>query len=165
MDNPYTGEYEPFGVRAAFPGQVGLERYIACDAQIAGYRITGYGKDHLLITLESIANVPADVRYAHDIVMANVLLTMDAARRFAVANGGNYPQDLSEAGADGKTLVDLLPNGELLIHPVYGVLANPQDGAGLADYGSVGYIGLDLGGDGTISDFVIEGTDAVVSSS
>lgn len=158
FNNPYTGEtHEPSGTRARFPGQMGLELYPSCDGeQVLGYRISGYGVDHQLIVLESLAGVPADVRYVHDVVVANAFLVADAARRWADSNGGEFPTDLgSDAGSDGKTLVDLLPNGRLLVNPVYGREIEPVDGSAMGS-GSVGYVPW-ASSEGFTRSFMIEG--------
>lgn len=156
MENPYTDEPEPSHVRARFPGQIGIEAYTLCDGNVAGYRITGYGKGHMLITLESLANVPADDLHKHDETMANALLVLDAAERWASAYNGRYPQDVNgDTNNDGKTLIGMLPNGELLINAYSGTKTVPEDGLGLANTGTVGYLGADSG-NGYIDSFNIE---------
>jgi len=152
FDNVYSGEYEPSGLRALAPGQMGIEEY-ACGGTVYGYRITGYGKDRMLITLESLDNVPADVRYKHDVTIANAYLVLDAAKRFAQTNDGVFSTDIAgDRNKDGKILQQLLPNGNLLINPFEGVNTEPQDGLGLAVPGAIGYGGADSGpGDSTVS--------------
>ena len=155
VDNPYTGETEPSGIRAAAPGQIGLEAYV-CDGTALGYRITGYGKDHMLITLESLGNVPADVLSNHDISVANAFLVRETALLFAATNDGVFSTDVAgDTNKDGKTLKDLLPNGELLLNPFESVYSEPEDGVGLGWHGAVGYLGADSGS-GYIDAFTIE---------
>ena len=155
VDNPYTGETEPSGIRAAAPGQIGLESYV-CNGTVLGYRITGYGKNHMLITLESLGNVPADVLSNHDITVANAFLVRETALLFGATNDGEFSTDVAgDTNKDGKTLQDLLPNGELLLNPFESVHTEPQDGVGLGWHGAVGYIGADSGG-GYIDAFTIE---------
>ena len=155
VDNPYTGETEPSGIRASNPGQIGLESYM-CNGTVLGYRITGYGKDHMLITLESLGNVPADVLNNHDISVANAFLVRETALLFAATNDGVFSTDVAgDTNKDGKTLKDLLPNGELLLNPFESVHSEPQDGLGLAWHGGVGYMGSDSG-NGYIDSFTIE---------
>ena len=155
FDNVYSGEYEPSGLRALAPGQIGIEEY-ACGGTVYGYRITGYGKDRMLITLESLDNVPADVRYKHDVTIANAYLVLDAAKRFAQTNDGVFSTDIAgDRNKDGKILQQLLPNGNLLINPFEGVNTEPQDGLGLAVPGAIGYGGADSGS-GAIDTFVME---------
>ena len=155
VDNPYTGETEPSGIRASNPGQIGLESYM-CNGTVLGYRITGYGKDHMLITLESLGNVPADVLSNHDITVANAFLVRETALLFAATNDGVFSTDVAgDTNKDGKTLQDLLPNGELLLNPFESVHSEPQDGLGLAWHGGVGYMGSDSG-NGYIDSFTIE---------
>jgi len=141
--NPYTGMPEELGPRARFRGQTAFERYLTCDGSnlIAGYRINGYGLDHQLVQFESVDRVPADSRWVHDIVVANAYLVLDAAQRWAATNEGRYPGDLSEQGLDGKTLIDLLPGGNLLPNPVYGGIYEPMDGPP-GDVGDVGYMAI-----------------------
>jgi hypothetical protein len=158
MTNAYTGELEPSSVRATFPGQIGIEAY-TCGGTVSGYRITGYGKDHLLITLETLEKVPADVRYSHDITVANAFLVMDAARRYSEANNGVFPADISgDMDGDGKTLQDLLLDGTLLINPFTSLKTEPQDGLGLAIPGAIGYSGADSGS-GDFDTYTMEAYD------
>jgi hypothetical protein len=156
MLNVYTGEFEPSGIRAMCAGQIGLEGYY-CDGTEYGYRVTGYGKDHTLITLEALEKVPADVRYTHDVTVANAFLLLDAAKRFAAANNGVFSLDVNgDTNQDGKTLIDMLPNGELLINPFEGQKTEPQDGNALGIAGAIGYIGYDTVGSGEVDGFNIE---------
>jgi hypothetical protein len=159
MKNAYSGEDEPSTFRAASAGQIGLEVY-ECDSTVVGYRVTGYGKDHMLITLEALDNVPADVRYTHDVSVANALEVRDAAMRFAAADNGVFSTDTCcDTNHDGKTLIELLqPTGFLLINPFEGQNTEPQDGLGLAWHGAVGYLGSDSSA-GSIDVFTIETYD------
>ena len=52
-----------------------------------------------------------------DSVMANAYLVRDAAETWAALNGGVYARDTREELADGRSIEDLLPNGELLMNP------------------------------------------------
>lgn len=151
--NPYSGEYALEGLPGT-PGHIALEPYYDCSSNVVGYRITGYGKDQVLITLENVANVSPEERYMHDVTMANCWLVLDAVKRFAIANGGEYPQDLTDTNNDGKTVINLLPNGELLTNPVNSMQAEPADGGGTA--GGIGYFGRDSASDGTITSFTME---------
>lgn len=158
MTNAYTGEYEPSAIRASAPGQIGLEDY-TCGENVLGYRITGYGKDNMLITLEALANVPADLLYAHDVTVANALLVLDAAKRYAADNDGEFATDVAgDTDKNGNTLQDHLPNGRLLINPYMSVQVEPQDGLGLAVPGAIGYNGADSG-TGIIDVFAMEAYD------
>lgn len=155
LENPYTGEIGT-RVRAAYPGQIGLESYVVCGGNVAGYRITGYGKNHMLITLESLANVPPDDLHKHDETIANAYLVMDAALRWAAAYDGHYSSDVNgDTNHDGKTLIDMLSNGELLINAYSGMKTEPADGLALGNAGTVGYLGADSG-DGFLDSFNIE---------
>jgi hypothetical protein len=162
MTNAYTGELEPSNIRAAFPGQIGMEFY-NCGGTVSGYRITGYGKDHMLITLESLEKVPAEVRYTHDVTVANAFLLLDTAKRYAVNNNGVASSDVSgDTNEDGKTLTQMLPNASLLINPFEAAKTEPQDGVGLGIPGAIGYLGVDATGAGYIDTFVIEAYDCDV---
>ena len=164
MTNVYTGEREPSGIRATAAGQIGVEAY-SCADTVYGYRLTGYGKHHTLITLEALAKVPADVRSKHDVTVANTFTVFDAAKRFAASNNGVFSSDVNgDENPDGKTLAGLLPNGELLINPFEGVKSEPQDGLGLGIAGATGYLGVDGDGDGDIDGFVIEAYDCNLST-
>src|SRR5678815_478633 len=155
MENAYTGEQEPSTFRAAHPGQIGIEAY-TCGGAVSGYRITGYGENHVLITLEALDKVPADVRYTHDVTVANAFLVMDAAMRFAETNDGVFSTDTcGDENNDGKCLIQLLPNSQLLINPFEGSHSEPQDGLSLAFHGMIGYLGTDSGS-GDIDSFTIE---------
>jgi hypothetical protein len=161
LENPYSGEQEPSGLHAGAPGQIGIEDY-ACGGTVYGYRITGYGRDHMLTTLESLDNVPADVRYTHDVTVANAYLVMDAAKRFAETNDGVYSTDIAgDTNNNGQTLQDMLPNndhGGLLNNPFTGSATEPQDGLALATPGAIGHLGADSGS-GDIDSFTMEAYD------
>lgn len=161
LKNVYSGEQEPSGLRARSAGQIGIEEY-ACGGTVSGYRITGYGSDHMLITLESLDNVPADVRYTHDVTVANAYLVMDAAKRFAETNDGVYSTDIAgDTNNNGQTLQDMLPNNDhagLLNNPFTGSATEPQDGLGLGTPGAIGHLGSDSGS-GDIDSFVMEAYD------
>ena len=155
MTNPYSGEREPSGAWPLSPGQIGMEGY-ACDGVVLGYRITGYGRDGVVITLESLGNVPSDIRDDHDATIANALLVMDAAKRYAAANDGEFPSDVNAStNNDGNTLVDLLPDGALLLNPITDQQDNPVDGSTFGD-GSIGYTPRDVAGEGIQSSFLID---------
>lgn len=158
VDNPYSGELEPSGARAAAAGQIGVEAFNECENPYAviGYRITGYGRDHMLITLESLGNVPSHQISAQDATIANAFLVLDTAKRFAADNHGACSTDVAgDTDTNGKTLQDHLPNGMLLENGFTLANTEPQDGVGLATPGAVGYLGADSGS-GIIDSFTIE---------
>jgi len=158
MSNAYSGEMEPSGARAMAAGQIGIDRYHDCGNEYAllGYRITGYGKDHTLITLESLDNVPSDLVSAQDATIANAFLVLDAAKRFAADNHGTCSTDVAgDTDTNGNTLQDHLLNGMLLVNGFTSVNTEPQDGLGLAIPGAIGYLGADSGS-GIIDSFTIE---------
>jgi hypothetical protein len=54
LRNPYTGaETEPVGCAAATPGQVGYVVIVDHTGTNAGYTITGFGRDRLIVTLSN----------------------------------------------------------------------------------------------------------------
>lgn len=157
MTNVYSGEDEPSTIRAAAPGQIGIESY-ECGGLVLGYRVTGYGKNNVLIVLEALEKVPVEVRYDHDMTVANAYLVMDAALRFAANNDGVFSTDVAgDTNKEGSTLFDLFPYG-LLLNPLTGDKTEPQDGFGLATPGAIGYMGWDPGS-GNIDAFGIEAYD------
>src|SRR5262249_17756223 len=73
-------------------------------------------------------------------------LVFDAAMRFAANNDGVYSTDTwGDEDHDGKTLIQLLPGGNLLYNPFEGANTEPQDGLGLDWHGMIGYLGQDNG--------------------
>jgi hypothetical protein len=74
-----------------------------------------------------------------DTVIANAYIVRDAAEAFAAANNGLYPRLTTEKTLDGQTLIDLLPEGKLLLNPYWGVMDSPMDGFSEVP-GQVGYI-------------------------
>ncbi len=158
VNNPYSGEQEPSGARAMAPGQIGVQEFNECESpySVIGYRITGYGKDHTLITLEALDNVPSDLVAAHDATIANAFLVLDAAKRFAADNHGACSTDVAgDTDTNGQTLQDHLPSGMLLENGFTSENTEPQDGVGLGVPGAVGYLGADSGS-GIIDSFSIE---------
>jgi hypothetical protein len=154
--NPYSGEDEPSGTIGGSPGQIAVEAFQDCDDSVLGYRITGYGKEGVLVKLENLSSVPQELRSAHDALFANVRLVVDAAKAYAAANNGAYPSDVGGTpNLEGDTLVDLLPNGELLINPFTSMPDQPIDGSS-ASAGDIGYVPSDPVGDGTLGSFVID---------
>jgi len=78
-----------------------------------------------------------------DTVIANAYLVRDAAEAFAAANNGLYPWLTTSETPDGRSLIDFLPEGKLLVNPYWGGMDSPCDGAS-ALAGQVGYIVLFL---------------------
>ena len=74
-----------------------------------------------------------------DSVIANAYIVRDAAEAFATANNGVYARDpWYEETMDGRTLIDFLPEGKLLVNPYFGTRMDPMDGLAAAP-GQVGY--------------------------
>ena len=89
------------------------------------------------ISIEPPDHAPALTK--DDSVMANAYLVRDAAEAYAAANGGNYSMNLGDPLPDGRTLIDFLPEGKLLLNPYTGVASSPGDYAASTP-GQVGYI-------------------------
>lgn len=101
-----------------------------------GYTLRGYGKRGLIAELE----VGADSLFGRDdAVIANCLAVRDAAEQFALRNGGAYPSDLADRDEDGDTVVDLLPEGRMLLNPYHLCHCEPQNGVA-AQPGQTGYL-------------------------
>ena len=98
-----------------------------------------------------------------DTVIANAYIVRDAAEAFAAANNGAYPALACCAKTpDGRTTIDFLPDGKLLLNPYTGVIDSPTDGpSGVA--GQVGYVPVDPDGDGFPDGYWIDalGADGV----
>jgi len=64
-----------------------------------------------------------------DSVVANCYIVRDAAEAYAAANNGVYATDpWGDALPDGRTLVDFLPGGRLLMNPFNGLRNLPVPG-------------------------------------
>jgi hypothetical protein len=138
--NPYTGERtEPRVCRGPGPGRVGFYtvRPLEEPGNYLGYRVIGWGEDPMPLVVLSAG--PDSLVARDDSVVANCLTVVDAAEEWASRNGGSYPTDLSDRGADDLTLLDLLPDGQRLRNPFWDLLTEPKDGA--ADQtGQTGYV-------------------------
>ena len=74
-----------------------------------------------------------------DSVVANAYIVRDAAEAFAAANNGMYAEEpWTEETLDGRTLIDFLPEGKLLVNPYTGLRSEPTPW-GAAGAGQVGY--------------------------
>lgn len=60
------------------------------------------------------------------IVLANTELLTDALDHFAAENGGDYPWSPSSTTPAGHTLIDLLPDGQMLLNPYTGERTEPR---------------------------------------
>ena len=94
-----------------------------------------------------------------DSVIANAYIVRDAVEAFAAANNGVYPWITTSEGLDGQTLIDLLPEGKLLLNPYWGLLDSPVDGLA-AQAGQVGYVAWDVDGDGNRDGYTIDALGA-----
>jgi len=74
-------------------------------------------------------------------VLENCRLVKSAAEQSAARNNQVFPADRIDTMADGRTLVDFLPGGQLLENPYTGERTSPVNG-GANSSGDVGYIGF-----------------------
>ena len=73
------------------------------------------------------------------IVLENAALVRAAADAFAAETGGRYPADVdSDTTPSGKTLIDLLPDGALLLNPFERQRLEPRNGLAQSR-GAIGY--------------------------
>ncbi len=75
-----------------------------------------------------------------DSVMANAYLVRGAAETWAALNGGVYARDTREELPDGRSIEDLLPNGELLMNPYTQQRDSPTPFSAYR----VGYVGYEV---------------------
>ncbi len=143
LENPFTG------LRAlpvtGIPDDPGEISYLAmwCDYDVAGYLIVGAGQTteqpFIKIMLDCNGSITETVGRntpaVADLVLKNCLLVQEAAEAFAAENNGIYPYNLSSTSLAGNTLVDLLPQGTLLVNPVTGQASEPNP----AYWGGAGY--------------------------
>jgi hypothetical protein len=74
-----------------------------------------------------------------EIVIENCAIVQQAAEAFAAENKGQYARLLSDTSLAGNSIIDLLPNGELLLNPHTGLYTEPQSKAGLFALGEIIY--------------------------
>ena len=78
-----------------------------------------------------------------------------AVEAWAARSNGEYPNDLSDINQDADTVVDLLPDGQLLVNPYHGAFTEPVDGAAV-QWGETGYV-VSVDGLGFNAGYVISG--------
>jgi len=74
-------------------------------------------------------------------VLENCRLVKAAAEQFAARNNQVFPADNTDMTAGGQSLIDFLPDGQLLENPYTGERTSPVNG-GANSPGDVGYIGF-----------------------
>ncbi len=151
---------------AQWPGEIGVVLFYDDNGDTRGYRLVARGRDGELVQLENVSAFSQDLANAYDLIMSN-LDAMWAAVNMFFEQAGYYAADTSgDRTPSGDTLIDFLPDGNLLTNPFSGIRTEPQDGSGLALPGAIGYIGEDSGS-GSIDAFVIEAysvsTDVMVT--
>ena len=92
-----------------------------------------------------------------ELVVAQCYIVLVAIQEYAANNNGYYPYSLSAENQNGKTLVDYLPNGELLVNPINNSIRNPLYGTADGIRGAVGYQDLDYNIDGYADGYSIYG--------
>ncbi len=148
MENPFTGERtEPVDTAATEPGQTGYYlRSLLCRAL---YHINGFGESGVIMELSNAEELEQKV-------IENCFIVREAVMRFAMLNGGEYPENIGlDTTPEGKTVASLLPGGMMLENPFYLVATEPVDGAA-AQTGEVGYLPVVIPG-GSHVGFVITG--------
>jgi len=164
IENPVTGDAtEPRDIDAIYPdrpaGSVIFRPYWLYDFDdnynviVTGYTISGVGESSEEYTL---ANLPPDAVDRFEVVKQNCWWVMTAAEAFAAENGGVYPTTSGDVNQAGKTLILYLPQRQLMVNPFTLASSEPVTGAA-ADFGSTGYLSIDLDGDGTNDGYVITG--------
>ena len=92
-------------------------------------------------------------------VRKNAHVTRLAAEDFSVQNDGVYAANIGSALPSGNTLLDLLPEGALLVNPFSNAADSPINGIA-ANPGVVGYLSLDTNADGSPDGYSISGFGA-----
>jgi prepilin-type N-terminal cleavage/methylation domain-containing protein len=92
-------------------------------------------------------------------VRKNAHVTRLAAEDFSVQNDGVYAATLASALPTGETMIDLLPDGALLINPFSNVADSPINGIA-ANTGVIGYLSIDSNADGSPDGYSISGFGA-----
>jgi hypothetical protein len=157
LENPYTGMREsPVNHSATRPGEIGyaaIPEYRPLNGRYVppGYVITGFLNDarQVVVTNLKIGTIDA-------IVMSHCRTVQLAVEEFAARNKGVYPSDGgSDCTPDGETVIDLLPDGRLLLNPATWAATEPVDGTAV-NQGEVGYMPSCQGG--VNRGYVITGT-------
>ncbi len=164
LTNRYTGlATVPVFYDPQWPGEIGVLPFFSESWRDppAGYRVTGRGRDGVLITLDNVSMVSPLLVAQYDSVLANSETIVAAVEEF-YRQAGHFPADV---GADplpsGDVLSDLLPGGELLATPFLGGLrASPVDGDPTGVPGIVGYTAQDRNADGVYDGYLIESIGA-----
>ena len=88
-------------------------------------------------------------------ILENCLTVQAAVEEFAAANGGYYPNSLAARTPAGDTVIDLFPEGMLLMNPVYFCRCEPVDGAAAVP-GQAGYM-CAVNREGKVTGYLITG--------
>lgn len=140
--NPFTGSFtEPVDRRAENPGEIGYEpfrrtvyhdEHYNYSSHNPGYTITGYGKDSIIVVISNLDELEDSVR-------TNCYLVQQAVELWAQTNSGIYPSNIDvDSNMYGDTVIDLLPNGQLLKNPFTKYHTEPINGVAVT-LGQVGY--------------------------
>jgi len=122
------------------------------DYVVVGYYIIGRGVRRNF----TVTDRQQWLLYKERKVVENCLLVRDAVEAFAAANNGVYPAITWDELPSGESVIDLLPDGRLLLNPFWGFRDSPVNGAAAAS-GQVGYTATDRNGDGACDGYTIDG--------
>ena len=145
--NPYSGERNsPVSGGANRPGDVGYLGF-RCDATIGSFAITGVGEtagDRIVTIRRTCTGGLVEwlgdyTPKLDDLVIENCLVLQAAAEAYAAGNNGGFAPDLTTPNLEGNTLIDLLPNGELLVNPVTRMATEPSCRNAPRDIGEISY--------------------------
>ena len=140
MENPFTGERtEPVDTIATEPGQTG---YLKSARSPVLFYINGFGESYTILELSNLPTIDE----LESKVIANCFIVLEAVMRFALINGGVYPDDVAlDTTPEGHTVISLLPNGVALENPFTLCATEPTDGSACSP-GDTGYVPIVIGG-------------------
>lgn len=128
--NPATGQptepvsYEPSGI-GSVSYRIYAEYNIDSEWQIVGYYIVGRGvyEDIVITNIDD-----PEIHIAREqAVVDNYTALIDAINRYISNNQGIYPADADELNERGLSIVDYLPDGQLLVNPYTNERTEPSD--------------------------------------
>ena len=99
------------------------------------------------IAIPNFVNMQSRAKEAN--VKSNCHTVQLASEEWAIMSGGIYPLDVdTDTTPAGDRLIDLLPQGQLLVNPFTKVNTEPVNGAA-ATAGQIGYVPIVLNGVGS----------------
>lgn len=161
--NPATGDTtEPRGGYGAPRGACSYDDYQEWDRDLdryvpAGYYIQGRGVYGLYVVTDFQNSFLQKERK----VIEHCLLVRYAVESFVVDNKGEYPWNVAaDITPRGNTVIDYLPEGELLVNPFSGARDSPVTGPA-ANPGQIGYQVRDHNHDGVWDGYQIDALGAL----